>query len=79
MRHRGLISAAFLLTLAFQTADTRAVSKVLFSDDFEQHAIRTQLGTHKPNVLVELVPELATDDEEEEQLLQDVVPAGARG
>lgn len=61
MRHRKLISAAFLLTLAFQTADTCAASKVLFSDDFEQHAVGAQLGTLKPNVLVELVPELANE------------------
>ena len=48
MRHRCLVSATLLLLLVFRTASTHAASHVLFSDDFEQHAVGAQLDTLKP-------------------------------
>lgn len=43
-------SAAFFLTFAFQTDGAQAAPRVLFSDDFERHAVGAQLGTLQPVV-----------------------------
>ena len=56
MRHCCLNSAALLLALVVPTPAAHAASKVLFSDDFEQYAVGSQLGTLKPVVRGEPQP-----------------------
>ena len=70
MRHRGLISAAFLLTLAFQPADTRATSKVLVLADYSRHVHRARVGevtlVAPFDKTVDDFTQIYDDDEEEE-------------